>query len=64
MVDVVTTVQTLMDLTTAVVLVDLNCHQTIIHVKVTNSRQYCVLTVRIIIGTFYFCALMFNQADN
>ena len=37
MVDVVTTVQTLMDLTTVVVLVDLSCHLTIIHVKVTNT---------------------------
>ena len=36
MVDVVTTVQTLMDLTTVVVLVDLNCYQTTIRVKVTK----------------------------
>ena len=45
MLDVVTTVQTLMDLITVVVLMDLNYHQTIIHVKVTNSKQYYVLII-------------------
>ena len=43
MVDVVTIVQTLMDLTTVVVLVDLNCHQTIIHVKVTTEYYVCIV---------------------
>ena len=52
-VDVVTTVQTLMDLTTVVVLMDLNCHQTIVHVKVTKRLITALLHGQcIIIGMF------------
>ena len=53
MVDAVTTVQTLMDLTTVVVLMDLNCHQTIVHVKVTKEIYNSIMHAQcIIIGIF------------
>ena len=40
MLDVSTTVRTPMALTTVLVTMDFNCHQTIVHVKVTIVKLY------------------------
>ena len=47
MLDVSTTVRTPMVLTTALVTVDFNCHQIIIHVKVTTVKAVLYPTIKV-----------------